>query len=374
MKKIIFRKLLFDCLSFFLISLIGITSIIWVFQAVNFLDIIIEDGRNYNIYLQYSLLNFPKIVSKVIPFCIFFSFSYVFNKYEANNELIIFWNHGISKISLINFFLIFSFFIFLIQIFLLTIIVPKSEEVSRSLLRNSNVDYFEGLIKPKKFNDTLKDVTIFADEKNLNDEFKNIYIKKKTSKDKFQITFAKKGVFKNRLDGKILVLYEGQNLNSNNNKITNFEFSKSDFSLGKMDSHFIIHRKLQEISTGDLLKCIKNIYLKLDIQIINCDKNNPRNVYKELFKRLIIPLYLPLLILISSLNLLNSKESISFKRNKMLIFLFGILAITVSESSLGMVQNLIFKNIGLLSIPIFSMLVIYSLTLYFNYIKKINYK
>ena len=374
MKKIIFRKLLFDCLSFFLISLIGITSIIWVFQAVNFLDIIIEDGRNINIYLKYSLLNFPKIVSKVIPFCIFFSFSYVFNKYESNNELIIFWNHGVNKISLINFFLIFSFFIFLIQIFLLTIIVPKSEEISRGLLRNSNVDYFEGLIKPKKFNDTLKDVTIFADEKNFNNEFKNIYIKMKTSKDKFQITFAKKGIFKNRSDGKILVLYDGQNLNSNNNKITNFEFSKSDFSLGKMDSHFIIHRKLQEISTKNLLQCIKNIYFKLDNQIINCDKNNPRNVYKELFKRLILPLYLPLLILISSLNLLNSKQSISFNRNKMLIFLFGIVAITVSESSLGMVQNLIYKNIGLTLIPIFSMLIIYSLTFYFNYIKNIRHK
>ena len=113
----------------------------------------------------------------------------------------------------------------------------------------------------------------------------------------------------------------------------------------------------------------KNIYFKLDNQIINCDKNNPRNVYKELFKRLILPLYLPLLILISSLNLLNSKQSISFNRNKILIFLFGILAITVSESSLGMVQNLIQNNIGLILVPIFSMLIIYSLTFYFNYIK-----
>ena len=77
MKKIIFKKLLSDCLIFFLITLLGITSIIWVFQAVNFLDIIIEDGRNYSVYMQYTLLNIPKIISKVLPFCLFFSFSYV---------------------------------------------------------------------------------------------------------------------------------------------------------------------------------------------------------------------------------------------------------------------------------------------------------
>ena len=116
MKKIIFRKLLSDCLIFSIVALFGISSIIWVFQAVNFLDIIIEDGRNYSVYLYYTLLNFPKIISKVLPFSIFFSFSYVFIRYEINNELMIFWNHGVKKIKLINFFLFFSILILLFQI------------------------------------------------------------------------------------------------------------------------------------------------------------------------------------------------------------------------------------------------------------------
>ena len=78
MKKIIFRKLLFDCLTFFFLALLGISIIIWVFQAVNFLDIMIEDGRNYNVYFNYTLLNFPKIISRILPFALFFSFSYTF--------------------------------------------------------------------------------------------------------------------------------------------------------------------------------------------------------------------------------------------------------------------------------------------------------
>ena len=94
MKKIIFRKLLSDCLIFSLVTLFGISSIIWVFQAVNYLDIIIEDGRNHNIYLLYTLLNFPKIIGKVLPFCIFFGFSYIFIKYELKNELIIYGTMG----------------------------------------------------------------------------------------------------------------------------------------------------------------------------------------------------------------------------------------------------------------------------------------
>ena len=360
MKKIIFRKLLLDCLTFFFLALFGISLIIWVFQAVNFLDIMIEDGRNYNVYFNYTLLNFPKIISRILPFALFISFSYTFIKYEANNELIIFWNHGVSKISIINFFFWISILIMLVQILLMSVIVPKSQEMARSKLRSSNVDYFEGLIKPKKFNDTVKGLTIFAEDKNENGELKNIYIKKNNYEKGFQITFAKKGVFELKGNKKILVLYDGQTLNkNNNNNITNFDFSQSDFGLGDMDSHLVTHKKIQEQSTISLLTCMKSIFEKKNYNIINCNKSNPRNIYKTIFKRLINPFYLPVLILISLLFILTSKENIKYNKYKYLIFLFGLGLIILSESSLGYISNNLNKNILILILPIISTIFIY---------------
>ena len=360
MKKIIFRKLLLDCLTFFFLALFGISLIIWVFQAVNFLDIMIEDGRNYNVYFNYTLLNFPKIISRILPFALFISFSYTFIKYEANNELIIFWNHGVSKISIINFFFWISILIMLVQILLMSVIVPKSQEMARSKLRSSNVDYFEGLIKPKKFNDTVKGLTIFAEDKNENGELKNIYIKKNNYEKGFQITFAKKGVFELKGNKKILVLYDGQTLNKNkNNNITNFDFSQSDFGLGDMDSHLVTHKKIQEQSTISLLTCMKSIFEKKNYNIINCNKSNPRNIYKTIFKRLINPFYLPVLILISLLFILTSKENIKYNKYKYLIFLFGLGLIILSESSLGYISNNLNKNILILILPIILTLFIY---------------
>ena len=359
MKKIIFRKLLLDCLTFFFLALFGISLIIWVFQAVNFLDIMIEDGRNYNVYFNYTLLNFPKIISRILPFALFISFSYTFIKYEANNELIIFWNHGVSKISIVNFFFWISILIMLIQILLMSLIVPKSQEMARSELRSSNVDYFEGLIKPKKFNDTVKGLTIFAEDKNENGELKNIYIKKNNYEKGFQITFAKKGVFELKGNKKILVLYDGQTLNQNNNKITNFDFSRSDFGLGNMDSHLVTHKKIQEQSTISLIRCIKSIFEKKDYNVINCNKNNPRNIYKTIFKRLINPFYLPVLILISLLFILTSKENLKYNKYKYSIFLLGLGLIILSESSLGYISNNLNKNILILILPIFLTLFFY---------------
>ena len=199
MKKILFRKLLLDCMIFFLITLFSTSIIIWIFQAVNYLDIIIEDGRDYLVYIQYSLLNFPKIISKIFPFALFFSFFYILTKYEFNNELIIFWNFGVDKIQITNFILKFSFLIMLLQLALTLFIVPESQNLSRSLIRTSNVDFYESFVKPKKFNDNVKGLTIYAEEKDIKGNLKNLYLKKIENNNEFQITIAKKGEFKSEM-------------------------------------------------------------------------------------------------------------------------------------------------------------------------------
>ena len=150
MKKILYRKFLSDCLIFFIISLVSTSVIIWVFQAVNYLDIVIDDGRDYSVYLSYAVLSFPKIASKILPFAFFFSFSYVIAKYELKNELLIYWNFGINKITFINFFLIFSLFLFFTQIILTALIVPKSQNLARSIIRTSDYNFVDNFITSKE--------------------------------------------------------------------------------------------------------------------------------------------------------------------------------------------------------------------------------
>ena len=233
MKKILFRKILLDCAIFFLISLIATSVIIWIFQAVNYLDIMIEDGRSYMVYVQYTLLNFPKIVSRILPFVLFFSFMYVVIKFEQNNELIILWNFGIHKIQFISFFFKVSIFIMLIQMFLTAYIVPSTQEMARSLIRTSEVNFFENFIKPKKFNDTIKGITIYVENKLEDGSLENIYLEKNSFNQGFQITYAKKGYFKYNNNYQTLVLHDGQTISSVDDEISNFTFSKSDFNLSQ---------------------------------------------------------------------------------------------------------------------------------------------
>ena len=368
MKKILFRKLLFDCLVFFLITLFSTSIIIWIFQAVNFLDIIVEDGRNYLVYLNFSLLNFPKVISKLVPFVLFFSFLYVIGKYELRNELIIFWNFGINKIDIINFFIKFSFLIMLLQIFLTATIVPKSQDLARSFLRDSSYNYLENFIKPRIFNDAVKGLTIYSNSKDEFGNLKEIYLKK-GSGDNFQITFAKEGRFKKIGKNQFLELNFGETISVINNKITNFKFKKTDFNLSNFEDNTTTYKKTQEVATLDLIKCYHNLmnfnFLNIDknFKVENCKNDNIDNIIKELYKRIIIPLYIPVLILISLMLIFKSKENINYSKYRIFIFLIGFITIILSEMTIRLINEDFLKNLKFFVIPI-----ILVVSLYFNYL------
>ena len=366
MKKILFRKLISDYLLFIILALISTGTVIWIFQAVNYLDIMIEDGRDYIIYIRYSLLNFPKVISKIFLFILFFSVFYVTLKYEFRNELIIFWNFGVSKSEIVNLVLKLSFFLVCVQLFLNSYVVPNSQDLARSYLRSSTVNFFDNFIKPKKFNDTIKGLTIYAEKKDKNGMLHNLYLKKEIGNNDFEITYAARGEFKEIGNSPILVLYNGARISSKDKNITNIQFSKSDLSLKNLQTNTTTYKKTQEINSSKLLKCVtlfyensKDEFEKRNKNIENCSYRNIHNIFKEVYKRFIIPLYIPVLLMISLFLIVLSKENSNYKKLRILTFGFGFLTIVFSETIIKFISKNTIFNLSLFCIPILLLIIIY---------------
>ena len=371
MKKILFRKLLIDYLSFFLIALLASSIVVWVFQAVNYLDIMIEDGRDYTIYINYSLLNFPKILSKLFPFVLFFSIFHITSKFENNNELIILWNFGVTKIDLINFIFKFSLILMMVQIVFSSLIIPKSQDMARSFLRTSTVNFFGNFIKPQRFNDTINNVTIYSEKKDIDGNLYNLYLKKEIDQNSFQVTYAKKGVFKEFNNMPVLVLYDGATITGKNDKITNLSFSKSNFPLNNFKTNTTTYKKTQELSSFELFQCLYFLEIKKktkDNFLENCSIKNLQNIYKEIYKRLLIPFYIPLLVLIPFLLILSSKESSNYSKLKTITFLIGLFFIIFSETTIKLISTTHYENFVISSLPFLFLIILYSL-----FFKKTNF-
>ena len=353
MNKLIYRKLATDILSFFVVASLSITLIVWVIQAVNFLDIVSEDGHSLKVYFSYTILNLPRIFSKILIFIFFISAFYIINKYQENNEILVFWTNGIRKISFINFIFKLSFLFVIFQLILSVIIVPYTQNLSRTFLKNSNVDFLPTLISEKKFINIFNNLTIFIEKYNKNGNIEKIFINEKISDENSKIIIAENAKIIKLNDKYKIKLLNGGITNINDKNIYNINFKETEYDLSKFTTKSITHPKIQEISTLDLIRCYldynpNKIYEIYDV----CRSRQLKSISEEIFKRFIIPLYIFILSLIASSLVLKPKKNFLLKYHKFFIFILGFLIIVISQISFKFISQS--KNIDLfvISIPI----------------------
>ena len=374
MKKIIFKKLSNEILIFFIISSLTLTLIVWVIQAVNYLDIVTEDGHSFGVYFNYTALSLPKIFSQLLPFIFFLSVFYIINVYEEKNQLLVYWTHGVSKKEFIDKIIQFSFTFLIIQLLLTIIVVPHTNNKSRSFIRASTLDFFPNLIKPKKFIDTVENLTIFIDSKDENGFYKNIILKDITNINNVQTIIAQTGKIVSNDYKKILLLNNGQIIQTNSKKeITTFNFEETQFDLSKYSTKTTTFPKIQEQDTTKLLLCTKylldNLDVKLEMKNLTCEKSFLRNLIQELFKRMYLPFYIILMALAPSLLVLRSKNTPYYSTFKTIVFIFGVVFLVIPEILLNFTGSSYSSNLLFLLFPIFSYIAIYQ---YINLKVKLN--
>ena len=139
MKNRIFRYFFYELFHYFSIVLFALTAIIWTIQAVNFLDLVTDDGHAFGIYFYYSILTIPKILTKLIPFSFLIALIITILKMEKDNELIVLWTSGLNKIYIVNLIFKISLLVMLLQLFMSIVINPETLNYSRKLLMTQKI-------------------------------------------------------------------------------------------------------------------------------------------------------------------------------------------------------------------------------------------
>ncbi len=336
MDKLIFRKLSQDIFSFFLLSSLAITLIIWVIQGVNLLDIVSEDGYAIQVYFSYSILTIPKIFSKLLIFTYFLTLFIILNRYEENNEILVFWTNGIKKISFINFIAKLSIIFVLLQLFLSTIVVPYSQNLAQEYLKNSSIEFFPKLIQEKKFTNLMNNLTIFADQYDINGVLKGIYIKEKINDSEYKIIIASEGNLIKSKNGYNFKLYDGKITNIDSKGNFNLGFKETVYELSTLGSKTRKEKKLSETSSLFLFDCLENFLDFRKDTKIRCGNENSfliKDIYEEFFQRIIQPIYIIILSLLSSSIILKSKIKFLPSYYKSFLFILGFSIIIFSELS-----------------------------------------
>jgi len=367
----IYKYLSAEIFKNFITILLTFTAISWTVKAVNFLDLMIEDGFSVSVYFKYSILNISSVVTRFVPLSFLLSMIISIVKFEREKELLILWTTGLNKIKIVNVFFLIGFLIAIFQIILGLFLNPYALDKSRDILRETESKQVNSIMRSNDFSDTFKGVTFYIDRKKTNNELINIFIKdsngslntifKETDKSNNTTIIARRGT----ISGNKLILFNGtiQTLNEKN-EIKNINFQKTELNISNFSTRTITQPKIQETSSLMLLRCFKNDLSK------NCTiKNNKKIIIENLSRRLGMPLYIPLISILASFLLIQKKEKKYNYLKKHIIFGSSFTVLVFAEILLKYTGFSLINFVVYFVSP-FLLLI----TLYFILIKKMNSK
>jgi lipopolysaccharide export system permease protein len=371
MKKTIYKYIFYEFTRYFTTTLFALSVIVWTVQCVNFLDLVTEDGHAFTIYFLYSLLTLSKVLTKLIPFSFMIATVLTIIKLEKDNELIALWTSGLNKIFIVNHLVRISLLVMFLQLTLTVAVNPTLLNISRTLIKNSQLKFVSSMFKEKQFNDTVEGLTIFIEKKTNDKTYKNVFIRDESTilssmGTKSSTIIAKSGYMSE--NEKNLILLDGYIQKTDNENNINFiRFEKTSFNLSGISTKSITEPKMQETSTLRILQCMQN--KKVNILSCNLIGKTMMNLKIEINKRIGMPFFIPLMALICSFLLASKRDKKIYQFNKYIYFFIGfvILAsaeITVRYSGNSWGHTAIYYLIPASMIPLF----------YFALIKKFKYE
>jgi lipopolysaccharide export LptBFGC system permease protein LptF len=343
-----------EFLKNYLSILLAFGLIIWITQAVRLLDLIGEDGNSIKTYFLYILSIMPKIFSRISIIIFFISFAVTISKFEDHNELRALWFSGLEKKKFINYLFKYSIILVVLLIIIRCFIIPHFSNYSRYLLLNTGVGAIGPLLKQNNFNNPLKKITIYVGKKNQINELENIILFEDNANIKKTI-IAKSGVVINENNKNLLVLVEGSiQEERKDKKISILDFDKTTLDLSQYSKKTIDYYKFNEMFFFELMKRYNN---KNDVQL--------SNIAGELNDRIVMPLFIPSIVLLACFLIITNKEIINNNLLKLIIFSYGVSIIIISEILLDLVSKNINLSIFLYVAPIFFLIINWILLNYF---------
>ena len=206
-----------------------------------------------------------------------------------------------------------------------SILSPSALNKSRQLLSNDKFNSFLPTIRSNQFGDTFVGLTIIVDKKKdmaienvfLHDTANNLKNLSSDSENTSSTTvIAKKGL----VDKNKLSLIEGQIISSKKdsqeNELIIFDQLNIDFT--NYNTSTIKQPKIQETSTLKIINCL---FLKNKDKDF-CNEGSRKEIIPNFIRRLILPFYIPSIVLICSFLLLKTKK---IYLNKFFIFTYSLI-------------------------------------------------
>lgn len=211
----------------------SLTSIVWLTQALRFIDVIVNQGVSITIFLKLTILLIPSLLLMILPPALLCAILFVYNKLKVESELIVMQAAGLSRWRLaapaLQVAVMVTLIGYAISLYLQPVSYSKFKDM-QSFLRNN---YVSILLQDGVFSNPVEGLTVFIRERDRDNILHGILVHDNRTNDTSVTMMAEEGKLVETPQGPRFLLVNGnrQELRSGKLSFLNFESYTLDISL-----------------------------------------------------------------------------------------------------------------------------------------------
>lgn len=209
-----------------LILLIGLTSVIWVTQALREVDLITGKGQTVLIFFTVTLLSLPALIAGIAPVALFMATLYTLNKLNSDSELIVMNAAGVAPHRLTRPFIALTLVTAALVGWMSLSVMPAGFRSLRDLITLIRADFVANVIKEGQFVSLDSGVTFHYREKQ-GQALLGIFMQDRRDPNQPAVYIAERGQSAEANGNSFLMLEKGtiqrESRNQNSSSIISFE-------------------------------------------------------------------------------------------------------------------------------------------------------
>ena len=242
--------------SAFLVTVVALTAVIWITQALRQLDVVTAQGQTMLVFLMVTGLTVPTLLAVIAPVAVFIATLYALNRLNGDSELVVLSAAGVSPARLMRPFLLLGALVSLLVALLTLVIIPSSFQEIRDLVARIRADFVANIAQEGQFTTLDNGVTFHYRERAGGGGLRGIFLQDRREEGRITAYLAERGQTLEHNGGSYLVLESGsvhrQRPNAVDSSIVAFERYAIDLSALNQEAAELIY-KPRERSTGDLI-------------------------------------------------------------------------------------------------------------------------
>ncbi len=238
-----------------LIIVIVLTTVIWMTQSLQRVDILIENGRGIGLFLYLSVLVIPSLLMILIPFALFTASLYSLFRLHSDSEVAVMFAAGISRMRIAMPILVMSFVGAGLSLYLALDLSPRTYRMLKENIVNIRTDIAGSVLHSGEFIKVIDGFTIHVNEVRSNQTFDGILIHDYRNPEQSRTYFAERGGIRQTAGGPVLILRNG-NVQRRNRDIGDIDlvpFEETRINIAALRRNEDRHLELNERYLSELL-------------------------------------------------------------------------------------------------------------------------